>query len=756
MIDELAAPRGISAYGEAGKQAYILRNDRFCLAVGVFAGRPLTLHLGAPIAGEDALALLDDLAAAAAPYSQAVVAPAEGGFPEHAPGRLPLEYPEPEGGDFRTPAFIARPAAAHAPTPGGRSAAGRPGPAMDLRLAGSRIYEGRPPLGGLVESRAQAGTTTLELRLADAVGGLELELSYTVLPSVILRSAKARANGPAGLRFERLMSLSMDLYSFAEPEYLHFPGAWARERFAERGPLPRGSLSLGSRRGSSGHAQWPGLVVGQAGCGQDAGRCLGLSLVYSGDWNILAERDEEGCLRLQAGLHPELAALELAPGEEFTTPEAVLAWSDAGLNGLSAAFHRYVRESLCPPAWRGRERPVLANNWEATYFDFDRPTILGLAEKAAELGVELFVLDDGWFGSRDSDRRGLGDWEPNRAKLGGSLGELADAVRAKGLRFGLWVEPEMVNPDSELYRLHPDWALAQPGRMSGLSRNQLVLDLSRPEVVDHVASVIVAAIAEAKAEYVKWDMNRPHSHAGCDRVAWMKGFYELARRVSAAFPDTLFEGCAGGGGRMDYGLLSFFPQYWASDNSDALSRLDIQEGTGYFIPPEYVGAHVSATPNHQTGRVSTLAERHRVAFGGNLGYELDLRALPDDEADEIRARLAWYKAWRAVLHDGARLRLGPADAGPGGEDGLGWVSIAHDGSRAVAYYAVRRYRPAARPFAVRLKGLEPAARYLVREDGTGPGRELSGRRLMAHGLYLAPACLGDPAGMLWSLERLGR
>ena len=375
-----------------------------------------------------------------------------------------------------------------------------------------------------------------------------------------------------------------------------------------------------------------------------------MSLVYSGNFLAEAEVDPFGTARLRIGIHPEAFAWRLEPGATFTTPEAVIAWSGDGLGALSEALHGLYRDRLARGTWRDRPRPVVLNNWEATYFDFDHDRIVGIARRAKALGVELFVLDDGWFGRRDNDDSSLGDWVVDRRKLPGGIEALVRDVKGLGLQFGIWIEPEMVNADSDLFRAHPDWAIGVPGRGRTESRQQLVLDYARPEVVDHIADALTAVLSSAPIDYVKWDMNRnitepwtasvPADRQGEFFHRYILGVYELYRRLTERFPDILFESCAGGGGRFDAGLLAYAPQAWTSDDTDAAERLAIQWGTSMAFPVSSMAAHVSAVPNHQTGRVTPLFTRAAVAMFGAFGYELDPTAMPDDEQAEVARQVA--------------------------------------------------------------------------------------------------------------------
>lgn len=699
--------------------------------VGLYRGkRPVLYHWGSPLAGGD-LSRID-----AQPNGFSVFG--DNDDKSFTPNRLPLEYPGGETGDFRSPAYQAR-------TSEGR-------PCLDLECTGWRIEAGRPDLGALPGARATAQEVeTLMLTLADPLTGLVAELRYTPVGGVLLRSTRFVNRGTGILNLERAFSFNVDLSPDRELEVIALDGAWGRERHLRRFGLPAGRWETGSRRGVSSHQAWPGVVLAEAGSTESTGEVWGAALIWSGDWTLAAERSEDGGWRLQGGLHPELFRRTLAPGEDFTTPEAVLVHSPDGLSGLSAVYHAFVVDRLLPPAWARRERPIVANNWEATYWAFTEEKLLALADEAAACGVEVFVLDDGWFGRRDDDRSSLGDWTPHPGKFPRGMKAFGDALKAKGLQFGLWFEPEMVSADSELYRAHPDWCLHLEGRPRSESRHQLVLDLTRPEVRTHLVETVARVLGSAAIRYVKWDMNRPFSHAGADRFEWVLGLYEVLGALTSQFPDVLFEGCCGGGGRMDFGLLHHVPQFWTSDNTDALARLAIQEGTSLFLPQVVMGSHVSAVPNHQTGRITTLSARTRAAFGGNLGYELDFTVLPPEDRRAIAADTAWYKEHRNLIQFGRfrRTRTSLSD-----RNTVAWQIEARDGSEALLLW----YKPSAEANARfplhRWEGLAADASYEVSwYAARRKTEELSGSELMHRGL-LIPLEGGDGDGVVVHLRRI--
>ena len=632
------------------------------------------------------------------------------GFSNRLDDPVALEYPVPGIGDYRIPALTIE-------GPDGSTV-------LDLRYAGHRIVAGKPPLPGLPSTYVEADeeADTIEIVLADGPTGTEVQLSYTIFRDLplIARSAIIRNRGAASLRLTCAMSASLDL---PDSDWLlvHLSGTWARERHVvERGLAP-GRQSIGSVRGASGLQHNPFVGLRRATTTEDAGEAYGFSLVYSGSFLAEAEVDAQATTRVRLGIAPEGFAWRLEPGADFAVPEAVLAYSDAGLGPLSDAYHRLYRERLARGTWRDRPRPILINNWEGTYFGFDEPKLLAMATAARDLGIELFVLDDGWFGKRDDDTTSLGDWFVDRRKLPNGIDGLARAVEGLGLKFGLWIEPEMISERSQLFAEHPDWAVGVPGRPRTESRHQLVLDMSRPEIVDHLFAVLSDVLAGAPISYIKWDMNRfitePHSAAlPPDRQGeffhrYILGVYALYARLTAAFPEILFESCASGGGRFDPGMLAFAPQAWTSDDTDAAERLRIQWGTSLVYPLSSMAAHVAAVPNHQTGRITPLATRAAVAFFGVFGYELDPTTFSADERAAVMDQIAFYKAHRELFQFGRFVRLRSPFNGDGNE--AAWMSVSADRREAVVGLYRVLNRPVPGPDRLRLRGLDPAAAYRV-------------------------------------------
>ncbi len=683
------------------------------------------------------------------------------GFSGRVGEPVPLELPTPGSGDYRVPALVVEQA-------DGSSV-------LDLRYVGHEVRPGKPALPGLPSTYAESEgeAETVEVTTRDEPSGLEVVLRLTIFEGrpVVARSVTLANRGSERLVVRTAMSAVLDL---ADHDWLllQLSGTWARERHLVTAPLLPGRHSIGSLRGASSHEHNPLLVLRRPATTEEAGEALGLNLVYSGSFLAEAEVEPRGTTRLRIGIQPEGFAWTLLPDEELTLPEAILAWSDQGLGGLSDAWHTLYRERLARGPWRDRPRPILLNSWEGVYFDFDHQRLVEMARAAAELGIELFVLDDGWFGERDSDTSSLGDWVVDRRKLPGGLAPLARDIEALGMRFGLWIEPEMVSPRSRLFDEHPDWAIGVARRPRTESRSQLVLDLSRPDVVDYLGAAIADVLAGAAISYVKWDMNRPITEPASvalppDRQGellhrHMLGVYELWRRLTERFPDVLFESCAGGGGRFDPGLLAYAPQAWTSDDTDAAERLRIQWGTSLAYPPSSMGAHVSAVPNHQVGRVTPLATRAAVAFFGVLGYELDPRRLSDEERREIREQVAFYRERRELFQRGRFVRLRSPFEGDGNE--TAWMTVSGDRRRAV----VAHYRLLARPVPpvnrLRLRGLDPAVTYRVTPWPATADREPAlhgGDELLAIGLVLEPTATpappgpGDFSARLFDLEAVG-
>ena len=614
-----------------------------------------------------------------------------------------------------------------------------------------RIYAGKPGLPGLpatyVEKDQEADT--LEILLRDELIGVEMTLLYTIFTeeNAVARSVKFRNYKNEKLQIETAMSLSLDLPD-ADYDWIQFSGAWSRERHVKERRLQQGVQSVGSLRGASSHIHNPFVVLKRPTADEFQGEVMGFSLVYSGNFLVQAEVDTFNVTRMMLGIHPQEFSWCLKPGEEFQTPEAVLVYSDRGLNGMSQTFHRLYRTRLARGEWRDKVRPILINNWEATYFDFTEEKLLEIAQTAKEDGVELFVLDDGWFSTRRNDTSGLGDWWENRDLLPEGIKGLSEKIEALGMKFGLWFELEMVNKDSELYRKHPDWILAAPGRSQSHGRTQYVLDFSRKEVVDAIYNMTEKVLSGAKVSYIKWDMNRyitecysaayPAEQQGEIFHRYILGVYDLYERLIQAFPHILFESCASGGGRFDAGMLYYAPQAWTSDDSDAAERLKIQYGTSFSYPVSSMGAHVSVTPNHQLARMTPLKFRGDVAAFGAFGYELDLSRLSETERRRVREQIAFVKKYRELIQHGTFFRLSSPFQG----NITAWMVVSEDKKQAiVAIYKVLNdvnceFRR------MRLHGLGDGMLYHIREDGQDRGARY-GAELMRAGLVSSDASASE-------------
>ena len=588
------------------------------------------------------------------------------------------EYPTFGCGDMRFPAYeIERENGSHV---------------VEFVYKEHKIYNGKPKLEGLpatyVESDDEA--QTLELVLEDTSINTRIVLLYTIYEAfpVIARSVRFECDSDEKITLLSAMSACVDLPD-KDYEMIDLAGVWARERHVRRHKLDYGIQSIYSMRGCSSYQFNPFLALTRENADEFQGQVYGFSLVYSGNFLAQTEVDNYDTARVLMGIHPNGFKWTLGKGESFQTPEMVMVYSEAGLNGMSQTFHKLYRTRLARGTWRDKVRPILINSWEAFYFDFDAPKLLGLADAATDLGMELFVLDDGWFGKRDDSTSSLGDWYPNEEKLKGTLKELAEKINAKGLKFGLWIEPEMTNKDSDLYRAHPDWLLAEQGKRICHSRTQYVLDFSKKEVREYIGDMLENLLAEVPVSYIKWDMNRTFSEVfsnGNDREyqgkvchKYILGVYELYERLTSRFPHVLFESCASGGARFDPGMLYYAPQGWTSDDTDAIERLKIQYGTSMVYPVSCMGSHVSASPNHQTNRVTPIETRADVAYFGTFGYELDLLKLGEEDKAEIRRQIAFMKEKRDLIQKGTFYRLKSPFEG----NETAWMIVSEDQKKAL-------------------------------------------------------------------------
>ena len=645
---------------------------------------------------------------------------------------LPQEYPVMGVGDFRNSALIVR------------NADGSD--CCDLRYIGHEIKQGKYGLPGLPAVYADAGEAeTLEITLGDKVSGMCVTLLYGVLEEadIITRSVVLENRGVNNVTVEKAASACLDFVT-GSFDMLSFYGRHTMERNLQREELRHGTYAIGSRRGTSSHQYNPAVILADRNTTEDAGGCYGMVFVYSGNFLFEAERDQYDQTRLLMGMQSDLFHYPLEQGEKLVVPETILCYSDQGLGALSARFHDCIREHLCRGKFRDAPRPVLLNSWEAAYFTFDGQTLLKLAKSTAALGIDMIVMDDGWFGKREDDNSGLGDWQVNEKKLGCTLRELIEQINGEGVKFGIWIEPEMVSEDSELYRKHPDWALRIPGREPVRGRNQLVLDFSRADVRDYIFEQICSILDQGKIEYVKWDMNRSiadvfsgETEQGKVTYQYVLGVYDFLERLLQKYPDILLEGCSGGGGRFDAGMLYYTPQIWCSDNTDALDRLRIQYGTSFFYPASAVGSHVSAVPNHQTGRSVSLHTRGVVAMAGAFGYELDPEKLTAEEREAVREQIRQYRSREELIRRGRYYRL----SDPFTAAYTAWMFVSKDGSRALLSVVMLEMHGNMTVSYVKLKGLDAASVYRDTESG----RRYYGADLMEAGLPMPVELKAYPA-----------
>ena len=543
----------------------------------------------------------------------------------------------------------------------------------DFRFVESQLIKGGLEVPGLPSPHSTEDAETLAFILEDTVAHLRLTLYYTAFEdsNTIATFTKLENIGRETAIIHKNLSLMADLPA-GTYDVISLQGAYAREKTVRRHKLEQGIFKIASNRGASGHAQTPNLILCDSETTEEAGQVWAIQLLYSGNFEAWIQQNQLNEVRLGIGINEDNFAWKLEAGQTFYSPVALLNYSAQGLTGLSHESQAFVQEHIIPKAFAKRERPILINNWEATYFDFKKEKLLELADEAQKVGIELFVLDDGWFGNRFDDNRALGDWFVNEDKLGGSLKELIEEVHSRELQFGLWVEPEMISVDSQLYRAHPDWAIQAPDRDHTYSRNQLVLDYANPDVVAYIKETLDQLLSQHDIDYIKWDMNRNITNLGngtnylatkMQSHKYILGLYEIVRYLTEKYENILFESCSGGGGRNDLGMMRYFPQVWASDNTDAIARLPIQYGSSYLYPTISMGAHVSAVPNHQMGRITPLATRGHVAMMGNLGYELDLTSLSDEEKAAIADQVKLYKELRPVVQLGRQYRLINPDVG---------------------------------------------------------------------------------------------
>ncbi len=657
---------------------------------------------------------------------------------------LPQEYPTLGTGDYRNSALVLR---GHDESE-----------CCDLRYAGYEIREGKYELEGLPAVYAgEKEAQTLKIVLEDNVSRVRVQLLYGVLEDedIITRSVKITNYGTACVVVEKAASACLDFIT-GQYDLLSFYGRHTMERNLQRIRIGHGSHSIGSRRGTSSHQYNPAVIVAEKNTTENTGDCYGMVFVYSGNFLCEAEQDQFDQTRVLMGLQSDLFHYPLESGQTLEIPETIMCYSDRGFGDLSVKYHRCIRNHICNGARSRRTtgmqgngssetgfvpRPVLVNSWEAAYFNFTGETIVELAREAAGLGIDMVVMDDGWFGKREDDNSGLGDWQVNEKKLGCSLGELVRRVNAEGVKFGIWIEPEMISEDSDLYREHPDWAMQNPGRNPARGRNQLVLDFSREDVREHIFDQICRVLDQGNIEYIKWDMNRSvtdfysvENRQGRVSYDFVTGLYDFMEKLLARYPKLMIEGCSGGGGRFDAGMMYYTPQIWCSDNTDALDRLRIQYGTSFFYPMSTVSAHVSAVPNHQTGRITSLRTRGIVAMTGAFGYELSLSRLSAEEKEEIREQIRQYKEFEPLISTGDYYRL----SNPFEDACASWMFVSADRKQILLHVVILENHGNMTVNYVRLKELLPDAVY----EEAASGKCYCGSALMQAGIPI-PVEMGD-------------
>lgn len=622
---------------------------------------------------------------------------------------LPQEFPCQGNGDFRSSAISVK------------NSDGSYG--CDLRYQGHKVKKGKYAVKGLPAVYAdETEAETLEITLEDPVTKLQVVLMYGVLPQydVITRSARIINNGKGTLYLEKIQSACLDFVT-GSFDLISFYGRHAMERNFQRIPVKHGTYKIGSRRGTSSHQYNPLMILAGRDTTEDYGSCYALSFVYSGSFQGEAELDQYNQTRILLGLQEEQFSYPLKSDEVFYVPETVLTYSSQGLGKLSQNLHRCYQKQLCRGKYKEATRPILVNSWETAYFNFDSKRLYDLAVHAAELGVEMLVMDDGWFGKRNDDNSSLGDWVVNEEKLGEPLKDFIDKINGLGMKFGIWFEPECVNEDSNLFREHPDWAMVIPGRKPVRGRNQLMLDFTRKEIVDDIFEKVCKVLDQGNIEYVKWDMNRSMTDLySCGtkeqgRIAYdyMLGLYDFLERLLERYPDLLIEGCSGGGGRFDAGMLYYTPQIWCSDNTDALDRVKIQYGTSFGYPASAVGSHVSVVPNEQTGRVISMETRGIVAMAGVLGYELDLGRLSLEEKEIVKEQIRKYRTYSGLVQKGLYYRL----TNPFEDSTAAWEFLSEDGSEALVSVVMQEIHGNMTADYVRLKGLVSGRSYQDQESG---------------------------------------
>ena len=659
---------------------------------------------------------------------------------------FPMEYPTHGLGDYREDCLMVKTEDGHT--------------ACSLNYVSHKIYAGKKPLEGLPATFGkEEECSTLELVCIDAVLNLEVTLVYSVFENLdaMTRSVHIKNLNKASITLTKALSVCLDVEN-KDYEMISLHGSWARERHIQKRKIGHGKQSVSSLRGESSHQDHPFMAIATPDIKEDQGEIYGLSFVYSGNFIAQTELDQFNTVRAVMGIHPTDFAWVLGEEEVFTTPEVIMVYSSEGMGHMTRTYHDLMRNHLMRSPYTHKKRPILINNWEATYFDFDTDKLLSIARQASKLGIEMLVMDDGWFGSRSSDNCALGDWIVNEEKIKGGLKYLVDEVNKLGMQFGIWFEPEMISPDSDLYRAHPDWAIQIPGRKGSLARNQYVLDLSRKEIRDYVYNMVSKVLKSANITYVKWDMNRQISdlgsfyldkeHQGELYHRYVLGVYELQERLMNDFPYLLLENCSGGGGRFDPGMLYYSPQIWSSDDTDAIERLKIQEGTAMIYPLSSMGAHVSDCPNHTVGRVTPFETRGYVALAGTFGYELDVTRIPKEDREMIPSQVAMYHKYNDLVREGDYYRLASYSENHTHD---AWEVVSKDKKEVLVTYIQVMAEPNYHSRRLQLKGLDPHTFYEVEETK----KIYSGEALMYAGMNMA-RLFGDFKGQIIHLVAKGK
>lgn len=657
---------------------------------------------------------------------------------------IPQEYPGFGIGDYRTSAIKIKHVDGTKTT--------------DMRYLSHKIYNGKPLIKSLPATFANENEAeTIEITMHDNVSMINVVLVYTVFNEhdIITRSAIVQNKSEDIVFLERVLSANID-FPHSDFDMIHLHGKWGMETQIERRKLYHGKQSIESLRGTSSHQHNPFVIMAGNNTSEDTGECYGFNLVYSSNFLIDVEVDQLDKTRLSIGINPSDFSWKLNKDEQFFTPEVVMSYSESGIGQLSRNFHDLYRNHLIRGLWKDKKRPIVINNWEATYFDFNADKLVEIAKVASECGIDMLVMDDGWFGKRDSDKSGLGDIFVNEKKLQCSLSTLIDRVNNEGVKFGIWIEPEMISPDSNLYREHEDWCIHVKNRYRSTARNQLVLDMSRKDVREYLFENICNILDGANIEYIKWDMNRHLTEVGSKILSvecqseiyhrYILGTYELLDKITKRFPNILLEGCSGGGGRFDAGMLYYSPQYWTSDNTDAIDRLKIQYGTSLAYPISCISTHISASPNHQTLRDTSLETRGRVASAGTFGYELDITKMSQQELDIIKNQILEFKEIQSLIMFGDFYRLISPFESP---NDSAWSFISKDKSQILVDYFLIKSDADISPKRLQIKGVD--TKCLYKDDKTGD--VYTGLTLQNIGLNI-PLLKGDGISYRWKLTKI--